>query len=483
MKTTLLVLASFFFFTGISASILPTNCNAFQGDQLQDCQNILTDSSLTVQQKEDLYLNLLENQSELASFNFAYNWNKNLQFTNPPTQTQSQGIIQNAWAKITGFEKGFYDQETNQWFVAPVGKVLFQSNYSLQIPSGTMPEDCQTNYSYTILENQKRILLNENSLGSQPETTYSLPNEDDLTAEFKAELRVHTRLQIDHFQTQQHCVYYDGYWHCWNTCDYHHTDNQEDQVLAQDTLQAKTIVPDLVVNAKFEPKNGYYQAFFQTDSNQPINRLKIEIGGGTFEYSQTAFDLNAEPNGIISITRTQKDINRTAGLDWIGFDQNGSTKKFIFAVQELAPCTLMITSDFDEKTQDCGLIELKPVFLDLSLDKNSFDQNENIQATLKLTDENQEPLASKTVFLQTPIRQIELETNQNGIAEASVPASETKGNIQAVFQGDNEFASSSQIERFPIFNGETQQTGLSVLLFFGAYYGLFLFAKKKAGAI
>ncbi|MFH0955210.1 MAG: hypothetical protein V1777_03845 [Candidatus Micrarchaeota archaeon] len=238
MKTPFLVLASFFFLTSISASILPTNCTAFQGEQYTDCQNILTDTSLTQLEKEDLYLNLVNIQGDLPSFDFAWNWNNQLTFnqapeTLPPT---NNGIIKNAWLKIVGIKKSVFDENQQKWFTQNQGSILTAKNYEIENPVGPLLGECQTNYSYSITQNDFQIQANNQILGTTNQANYSfsLPNQNDLN--FLADWQIAAQLKTDHYTLQEHS-FFDGHqWHYWTECTYTNTTYNNYAIHLQDQL-------------------------------------------------------------------------------------------------------------------------------------------------------------------------------------------------------------------------------------------------------
>ncbi len=102
------------------AAILPSDCSHLGGWQQEECKNILADTSLSLGQKEDLYLNLLESQQTLPSHDFAFKWNKKQVFEGPPAgaMPQSSGIIKDAYEtdglikQLTGLRKHQEEHKT-----------------------------------------------------------------------------------------------------------------------------------------------------------------------------------------------------------------------------------------------------------------------------------------------------------------------------------------------------------------------------------
>jgi len=74
------------------AGILPSDCSHLGGWQYEDCENILGDESLSLDEKEDLYLNLLANQGKLPSHEFAWGWNEGLVWDTAPSDVVPKKI-------------------------------------------------------------------------------------------------------------------------------------------------------------------------------------------------------------------------------------------------------------------------------------------------------------------------------------------------------------------------------------------------------
>jgi len=453
------------------ASVLPSNCDAFEGEKRMDCQSILADFSLSLSEKEDLYLNLVHAQTELGSFDFAYEWNKNISNQTAPDTTQENGIIRDAWIKIIGVNNSFFDRDSNQWKIAPTGKIATASNYSIVLPTDILPEECNTTYTYTVLEDQFRVYLNTLLIGTDQENQYLLSNENDLPANFQAEQHLRVQLQIHHF----HLVQFNrnGPW----TCVWNYTTREEYKTLATDTFTAKTIQNIVYNSQKYVPVTGGYKIFARLTRVHPINRYKLELGENSFSFSETDFDLNAQKT--VFVTRTNRDTNQTNGLIIQDFKKNNEHVSFSVFSEKIVPCNLTITTDFNETAQPCEIEPLKQTGLRLSSDKNFVDQNENIRITAQLLDDRNKPIPNQSVKIEERLA----DTNASGEAQIELTAKETHGIINAEFAQTDEYASSHAIQRITLTDSETHQTGFNLLVFFGVYFAVYLVAKKKAGAI
>jgi len=82
------------------ASILPDNCSQFNDWKFQDCQNILNDTSISLKEKEDLYINLLAGQSKLPAHDFAWNWNKTTTLNSIPENVSPPFVPSEGWKVI-----------------------------------------------------------------------------------------------------------------------------------------------------------------------------------------------------------------------------------------------------------------------------------------------------------------------------------------------------------------------------------------------
>lgn len=469
------------------ASILPDNCSAFGGEQRTDCENILRDSSLTLVEKEDLYLNLIESQGALPSHEFAWEWNKKINFTTAPAgvQQKSEGILKSAWVKIVTVHKSVLDLDEMRWLVQPQGDVLSAYNYSVVLPSGTAPGDCRTEYSYKMLAENLGVSLNGKSIGSGKIAQFSAPVADGGQMDFAANLYLKARLEIRHYQTVTTCLIPIFEWTCTSSCVFSHTSYEENELQTSDKFEAQASAPTYGAETTFEKFSGFNKFRLWVNSAGKINELRLQIGADEFSFSELNFDLDTtlEPYGVLYVSRRQEFGKEAKGFIELASDFNSNPRSVTLATVQAEGCSLKLFTDFDEidMSDKCSLADLKETSLSLTTDKNAYDENETIAATAQLADETGAPLANKKISLAYGSKSLALETGPDGSANADVPASETKGFLSAEFGADAEHKTSEATRRVTVSNPDAWNTAAGAGVFCTLQYCIFLIAKKRFG--
>lgn len=443
------------------ADILPLDCGNLTGWQYDECVNLLNDTSLAQGQKEDLYLNLIESQGKLASYDFIWKWNKEIEFSKAPenAETQSSGIIKDAWVKIISASKSYFDLNKEEWFAEPSGEVLTAYNFKIELPSGTEAGDCKTNYSYQILNQNLKVELNDLEIGQQKISYYSTNFQNGEPMNFYAEFFVEAELRIDHFKENE-----------WG-CGYDSTEVRHYSVTAKDELNANAEVQETGTKIFLEKNPGMSRVIIETESNYPINDFKLEFGKNTYSFSMANFDLGFTADGILSAEKSLGFTEQNSGF--LGLEFSGG--KLELGTTETGECSYELVSDFEAFSSDCGLIELKETALKIETESDNYDVSEKIKAEVSLTDGSGNPLQSKKVILSAGNEQIELTTNEEGKENAEVPA---YGILTAEFENDSEFKSAHAVKRIALNDSKSAGTAEGVAVFAGAYYFIFLIAKK-----
>jgi len=480
MKT-FLTFPFFLFILSIAhASILPPNCNAFHGDQYTDCHDILTDSSLSQAEKEDLYLNLINTQSELPSHDFVWNWNTQINFNQAPDSvtTTNNGIIRNAWLKIIGIKKSVFDTNQQKWFTQPQGSVLTAKNYGIELPSGTLPGECRTDYAYSVTNNQFQILVNGQSIGTGNIANYSFPLPSGTDLNFLADWQLQARLQTDHYEMRQH-AYFDGkQWHYYWQCDYTNTTYNDYPVHLQDSVPSTAIIQNPVVQTRIDTKNE--QLMVEIEPNEPLNQFTLTQENQRFSLSNYRYDLNQSlaPYGALYVIRIPEQKSQSS---FIILDQNQN--QFKLATNSTQDCELRIATDFEEQQAPCNLTLLKPTHIELTTDQNAFDENQTILLQARLLDDQNQPLPGKTIKFSSKDTNELLQTNEQGTVAWELPAAASNGILNAQFLPDTEFSGAQETKRVPIAGTDLVPKAVNVFTFFFAYYFLYAVVKRKAGAI
>ncbi len=458
------------------ASILPGNCSQFSGEAQQDCQNILSDSSLSLSEKEDLYLNLIANQSRLPSHDFAWNWNQSITWASTPANVvpQSNGIIKNAWVKIVAVDKSFFDLNKQEWFFSLSGRVLVEKKHSIELPQDPLPGDCRTDYAYELLEDSLSVKLNGLNIGSSRVSNYFTSLGDGAQMVFSVSFIVRAKLIMQRYRLTQQCFWFGRDLFCTNNCLPYATEYRVDSVNASDSFTGKARVENIDFRVAVE-NAPLKKVFLSIDSDKEINFFELNFGSNSFGFGESVFDLNFTRDGIVFVTRNNKQQKELQGL--IELDANTTAKRFVFVAPSVESCSVKLFTVFEEKDLACNLVELQPVKLEVETDANSYDFNRQIVVKVNLSDSFGTILSNKKVLLRAG-ESTELVTDSSGVAQAIVSAGDSKGVIAVDFAADGEFGSSSAVKRVALFNSESLGGAEQVAGFFGAYYFVFLIAKK-----
>lgn len=383
--------------TPACSAILPANCDHLNGWKKSECENILADESLSVEQKEDLYLNLLSKQGVLPDYAFVWNWNNSLNFSKAPANVQqfNSGIIKNAWLKIITVDRSFFDLDSNQWYAEPSGRVLVAGNFEIVLPEDTAEHDCKTERSYKVLADNLSVFLDGSKIGSQKVSSYSAGKEKDLN--FSAELFIKAKLIEKHFRKQSHCVQFCNKVctiYCWTSCDYYKTTERTDSLKLSDEFRAKAYFFDFNLASAVELKDGISEARYMIESTMPVNEFTVSFGKNSFSFSEENFDIAStlKPYGVLFVVRKSALGKSARGL--IDLNSNLSPKRKLIKLgfAKAPACKMKLYSAFEEfdLSNKC-LIEAKPAELSLSLNSGSFSENDYVLATAVLTS-NGKPL-------------------------------------------------------------------------------------------
>lgn len=463
----------------VTAGILPPSCENAPVDY-EECQHILSDTTLSQTKKEDLYLNLLNPQTDLPAHDFVWSWNNQIMFSNPPDgkSTSSNGTIQNAWLKIIGINKSTFDSNQQKWFAQKNGQIQTVKHHDLQIPSETLPGECQTTYGHNIQQNQLTVYANGQNVGNTTITSYDteLDNQNDLN--FLVEWNLATQLTTHHYHNQQHC-FFDGWnWYCWYTCDYTNTTYDNYSVNLQDELPTTVLDFDYNIQTAIDTQATDYKLYLDISLNEPLNQITLEQNGKQFIQSQARYDLNTSlaPYGALFVKRIPENKTKS---DFLVLDHNQN--RIELATDSNQDCQLTILTDFDEYQQPCNSILLKKTRIELQADQNHFDTNETIQLQAILFDDQNNFLTDRAITFATKNVNKTVLTNENGTANWNIPANQSNGVIQSIFLADNANASSQATLRVPVSDSDLTPKAYNVSVFFLAYYVLFAAFKRKFG--
>ena len=416
----------------------------------------------------------------MASHDFAWNWNTQIAFNQAPDSVTptNNGIIRNAWLKIVGIKKSVFDTNQQKWFTQPNGSILAAKNYGIELPSGTLPGECRTDYAYSITNNQFQVLANEQPIGTGNIADYSLSLPSGADLNFTADWQLQARLQTDHFEMRQHWYFNGKDWVYYWQCDHVNTTYDDYHLHLQDSVPTTIITQNLVVQTRLDTKNG--ELLVEIEPNEPLNQFTLNQENQRFSLSNYRYDLNQAlaPYGALYAIRIPEKKTQSS---FIILDQNQN--QFKLATNSSQDCTIKIATDFEETETPCNVVLLKSVHIELTTDQNSFDENQTIQLHAQLLDDQNQPLSNKTIKFSSKAAKESLQTNEKGTVTWELPAENSNGILNAQFLSDAEFSGAQETKRVPIAGNDLVPKAINVFTFFFAYYFLFIVAKRKLGVL
>ena len=466
------------------AAILPGSCSHLGDWQEEECNNILLDDSLSLWQKEDLYLNLLESQGKLPSHEFALKWNRGLLFSGPPSNVvpKSSGIIKGAWAKIVSVYKSVFDLNQGNWFVEPEGSVLSAYGYSIELPEGTEAGDCKTVYSLQSSSEALSVFVNGLKAGEGKEVDYLSGAVNGQIMLFEAVLQVNAKLKVDHYRLSEHCFWAGGifpHYECYSACEFSHTEYRDYAVSHKDSFNATALDAEPGIKIVLEEFSGYRKFKLLVEPTEPLNELSFSIEDNNFSISETNFDLNTSQD-IVFVERNQEFSRKTRGFDELDFNALENGYYAVLGTKEAGPCRLTLFTDFEEKQLPCNPIPARQTKLEIETDANTFDLKETVAVKFLLKDEEGNVMPGKELKLEYGAKAKTLTTNDTGVAEAEVGAAESMGFFEASFEPkDIELEEASTVKRASVQNLAAWGTTAQILGFLGSYYLVFLIVKKR----
>jgi len=467
------------------ASVLPSDWSHLSDWQQAECENILSDGSLNLDQKEDLYLNLLESQGILPSHGFVFNWNRQLEFSEPPASVvpQSSGIIKDAWARIVSVRKSFFDLNLGEWFVEPHGTVLSASGYLIELPEGTEAGDCQTGYSLHSSSENLSVFVNGLMEGEGQEVGYSTGVANGQEIVFRARLRVAAKLRVDHYKLVEHKFWAGGifpHYEYYYTCEFDRTEYRDYSVSAEDSFDAITLVAEPSIKVVLEEFSEYRKFKLLVERSELVNEVVFSVGESVFSLSEANFDLNAAVDGISFVERNQKFSRQTKGFDELDFNRIAAGYLAVLGTTSGEACQLTLFTDFEEKQLPCEPIPARQTVLEIETNANVFDSNQQVMVRVRLRDDAGNALSGEKVRLRYGAREKELTTDGQGSAEVEVSAADSMGFFEARFEPEGVGLKESRaVKRASVQNAKAWGTTEQVLGFFGCYYFIFLLIKKK----
>lgn len=471
-------------FLNLANAQISINCSR-AGIDAQECSKILADSSLSQAEKEDLYLNLLIDQNTIPNYNALWGYNKGLEFSEIPqgAQSESNGIIQNAWLKIIALESSYFDSNSSAWFAAPEGQLLTAYSYSIQQPTEKESGDCATYYSYALQEEDLRISLNGKEFATQKISEYSADVQKK-QLNFSAKLKLRAELTAVHYKMKERCRQDGGNRYCTTNCEYSHTTKRQDIVNLKDDFEAEKPAQEPKVEVARANSNALKTIKFSAEG---INSLDLSVGKSEFRYSNSIFELGTTEFGALYAKKISAKQKEMQGFTEFGYDVNSSANSIYanLGTTEKGDCALLAFSDFEEieLSENCNNKKLETPILLLSAEKSAYDANEAIKISASLSDESGAPIEGREITLNYGSGALLGTTGAQGTADFEIPPGSAIGAVLAYSEGDMQYSDAAAEKRFALVNSESWNTGFGVFGFVIVYYLMFLIAKRWVHAI
>lgn len=472
-------------FLNLANAQISINCSR-TGVDAGECSKILSDTSLSQAEKEDLYLNLLIDQNTIPDYESLWAFNKALEFSEIPeaAQSESNGIIQNAWLKIIALEKSYFDSNSGEWRAFPEGQILTAYSYALQIPDEKESGDCATYYSYALQEEDLRISLNGEEFGTQKISSYSADAQAK-RLDFSAKLKLKAELTTTHYKLKEKCRQDGEYRYCTTNCEYSHTTQRQDTVNLKDEFSAEAPAKELKVEVARSESKALNEVKFSAEG---INSIELGIGKSTFRYSNSIFGLGTTEFGALYAVKSSNIAQKTIkGFTEFRPDANSGANAIYadLGTTEEGNCALLAFSDFEEidLSEKCNSTKLEKPILLLSSEKQAYDANEAIKISASLSDESGAPIEGREIALNYGSGALLGTTGASGTADFEIPPGSAVGALLAYSEGDMQYSDATAEKRFALVNSESWSTGFGVLGFVLVYYLMFLIAKRGMRAI
>ena len=231
-------------------------------------------ANVSVEQKRQLILDGMMNNSSFPDFQTANCWNQNLVFTKyapDGVSTTSTSNIKGAWNKIIAIQPSVYSAN-DTLLVNNTGQVLSKHGFTFVVKQETFPSDCNTVYAVC---------------------GYDYALTDTFTPALSTSLlSISTQYLIHHYHLVTHCYTSNGVTHCYTTCDYASTDDLRNSLTIGD--QSPTVAPPgqafgfVFVDLH---NKGIADAWLVLISTKEANFDQFTWGNSTIRFKESAYKL------------------------------------------------------------------------------------------------------------------------------------------------------------------------------------------------
>jgi hypothetical protein len=356
------------------AMLLPSaiafNCNSLSGGDLQVC-NSIQNTNLSQADRDLLISDVFNKNKTTPNFNFVYQWNVNINISNSPDgRVYSSGAIYSAWIKIISLMPSIIENET--LYSSNAGRLLTAYNYNYRLPSGTASGDCKTDYSLLSKKEQLNVYINNILLGHDKLTAFNNLNQESLN--FKSELAIDLKYQIDHYKTKRYCSRYDRNGRCIayiTKCEFSSTEYKTDSLTISDPLNAKLYQNSPTSSFKITDKyRGITKGVLQANN---YTNLVLSFNNSEYKRSKYIYSLNYSlPYYVLTIKAEPTEVT---SIKNVHIERQNNT--FYFTIVDSSNCKIQLNDFFSSKLFPCDL-SFNEINFSIKTDKTNYFTNDTI---------------------------------------------------------------------------------------------------------
>jgi hypothetical protein len=250
---------------------------------------------------------------------------------------------------------------------------LTAHNYNYSLPSGTASGDCKTDYSLSSKKEQLNVYINNLLLGHDKLIAFNNLNQENIN--FKSELTIDLKYQIDHYKTKRYCSRYGSNGRCIayiTKCEFSSTEYKTDSLTISDQLNAKLYQNNPASSFKITDKyRGITKGILQADN---YTNLVLSFNNSEYEYGKYIYSLNYSlPHYVLTIKAEPTEIT---SLKNIYLDKQNNT--FYFTVADSSNCEIELNDFFGSKLFICNS-SFNDVNFSIKTDKTNYFSNDTIK--------------------------------------------------------------------------------------------------------
>jgi len=359
MKQILFILLAVALFFSFFQTARAFNCDNLNENETYIC-NYIQNSNLTQIEKDLIISDIYNPNKTTANFDFVYYWNTALKITDSPdNHTTSQGTIKHAWLKIISLMPSIL--ENNTLYGSTQGKLMSAYDYNVELPTEKLSGDCKTTYSLVSNTNNLDVFLNNNLIGHDKLTSFSVLNLVDLN--FQSVLNIEVRYKIKHYELNN------------GSCDYSSSEYQTDTLRLTGTFFAKAYrqVPESsfkITDKILDTTKGFIQV-------ENYTGLILTFDNSSFEKRKYVYHLNYSlPYYVLTIRA--EPFNESIINNIFIEEQNN---KFIFSVKNTDNCQIKLFDHFNSVTKPCDL-SYSGMNFSITTNKLNYYENETIKVNI-----------------------------------------------------------------------------------------------------